>query len=144
MSNGIRRWLWGRLARPLPPAATEAIRQHPGTRQIQGAAGNQPGWLADGAQVGLSPKLDVAINVQRVRDGAAVHILRYDYDSDRGEVPALDEACLELRLPDAFDRLEVFSLGEPPEVQMRRAGSLYTIQIKKLPLYSVLLLRKPG
>jgi hypothetical protein len=48
--------------------------------------------VADGAT-------DAALTLQAVGDGAALHLVRYDYDPEADRVPALDRLVLDVRLP---------------------------------------------
>jgi hypothetical protein len=71
-----------------------------------------------------------------------VHILRYDYDAQRDQVSALEEMQLDLRLPEMFSDLEVFSPGEPPQVELESSGDSPRLTLKNLPLYSIVLLKQ--
>jgi len=132
----------GELGTNLPPTDQKAILQHRGTRRAEDGGSFDPEWLPFGPQVRLSVKADLAVNVQRVEAGAAVHILRYDYDSGQDRVPALDELVLDLRLPDSHTSVEVFSPGEAPEVSLDVSGDMHHLVLKRLPLYSIVLLKE--
>jgi hypothetical protein len=119
----------------------EAILGHPGTRQVEIGASFDLNWLSFGQQLTLSAATDVAINLQRVEAGVAVHILRYDYDSHQDQVPALKELQIDLRLPEKFHVLEVYSPGEPPQARLEVSGELPRVALKNIPLYSVILLK---
>lgn len=97
-------------------------------------------WLPLGQQLQLSVSADIAVNLQHVENGVAIHVLRYDYDSQRDQVPALEELNIDLRLPGTFDSLEVFSPGEPPQAELQVSGDLPRIVLKNIPLYSIILL----
>lgn len=53
--------------------------------------------------------MEVAINLQRVDAGVAIHILRYDYNAQQDKVPPLDEFNLDLRLPGNFGDIEALA-----------------------------------
>ena len=59
----------------------------------------------------VTPGGDLMINVQRVGAGAAVHLIRYDFDPEQDRTPPLPELTIELRLPERFGRLSVHSPG---------------------------------
>ena len=132
----------GELGTNLQRAEREAILNHPGTRQVEPGASFDLNWLPFGQQLNLSVPADIAVNVQRVDDGVAVHILRYDYDSRRDQVPALDELTIDLRLDGKFNDLDVFSPGEPPQAELEASGESPRIRLKNIPLYSIFLLKQ--
>lgn len=119
----------------------DVILNHQGTRRVEVGAAFDLNWLPFGRQVQLSIPSDLAINLQRVESGIAVHILRYDYDAQRDQVPALDELNLDLHLPGNFHDLEVFSPGEPPQADLQFEGDLPRLALKNLPLYSIIFLK---
>lgn len=119
----------------------DVILNHQGTRRVEVGAAFDLNWLPFGRQVQLSIPSDLAINLQRVESGIAVHILRYDYDAQRDRVPALDELNLDLHLPGNFHDLEVFSPGEPPQADLQFEGDLPRLALKNLPLYSIIFLK---
>ncbi|HEY9525633.1 MAG TPA: hypothetical protein VIR02_01045, partial [Anaerolineales bacterium] len=132
----------GALGANLQPAERDSILQHPGTLQVEPGASFDLNWLPFGQQLHLSVPADIAVNAQRVSNGVALHILRYDYDSQRDQVPALDELILDLRLAGKYDSLEVFSPGEPPQAELEPSGESPRIRLKNIPLYSIILLKQ--
>jgi hypothetical protein len=142
LQNDGRLLVIGELGTNLSAADRDAILQHPGSRQVEVGASFDLNWLPFGQQLNLSIPVDVAINLQRVDSGLAVHILRYDYDSQQDQVPALDELNIDLRLPKDFASLEVFSPGEPPLAELQISGDLPRLALGNIPLYSVILLKE--
>ena len=142
LQNGGRLLVMGELETNLSVTDRDAILQHPGTRHVEVGASFDLNWLPFGQQLNLSIPADVAINLQRVDAGLAVHILRYDYDSQQDQVPALDELNIDLRLPKDFTSLEVFSPGEPPLAELQISGDLPRLALGNVPLYSVILLKE--
>ncbi len=132
----------GELGSNLPHAEREAILEHRGTRHVEVVTGFDLTWLPLGQQLHLSTPADIAINLQRVDAGVAIHILRYDYNSQQDQVPALDELHLDLRLPGNFSSVEVFSPGEPPQAELEVLGDLPRIALRNIPLYSIVLLKE--
>jgi hypothetical protein len=132
----------GELGANLQPAERDAIMSHVGTRQVEPGASFDLNWLPFGQQLHLSVPADIAVNVQRVNSGVALHILRYDYDSQRDQVPALDELILDLRLAGKYNSLEVFCPGEAPQAELEASGESPRIRLKNIPLYSIILLKQ--
>jgi hypothetical protein len=132
----------GQLGANLTDAEREEILKHPGTRRIEDGAGFDPAWLPFGLQLRLSAPADVAINAQRVQGGVAIHLLRYDYDSQQDQVPALDELNLKLRLPATFNSLEVFSPCEAPQAELETSDNIHHLVLRNIPLYSILFLKE--
>jgi hypothetical protein len=131
----------GELGINLPAAKREAILNHPGTRQMDRGAGFDLAWLPFGLQLRPSAPADLAINTQQVEGGVAVHILRYDYDSQQDKLPPLDELNLKLRLPGEFSHLKVYSPFEPPQAELDVSGDIHHLALKNIPLYSIILLK---
>jgi len=141
LQNGGRLIVMGELGANEPSAEGDAILNHQGTRHVEIGAAFDLNWLSFDQQLKLSVPADIAINLQRVESGVAIHILRYDYDSQQDKVPALDKLHLDLRLPGNFGSLEVFSPGEPPQAELEFSGDLPRLALKNLPIYSIILLK---
>jgi hypothetical protein len=134
----------GELGANLNHAERDAILNHQGTHRVEVGAAFDLNWLPFGRQLQLSIPANIAVNLQRVEVGVAVHILLYDYDSQQDKVPALDELNLDLRLRGNFGSVEVFSPGKPPQAELaalESSGDLLRIALKNIPLYSIILLR---
>jgi hypothetical protein len=133
--------LVGELGANLTAAEREEFLQHPGTHRIEDGARFDPAWLPFGLQIRLSAPANIAINTQRLEGGVAIHLLRYDYDSQQDKVPSLDELNLKLRLSATFSSLEVFSPCEPPQAELEVSDTIHHLVLKNIPLYSILLLK---
>jgi hypothetical protein len=120
----------------------DASLNHPGTRRVEVGAAFDLNWLPFGQQITLSTPADIAIHLQRVDSGLAVHLLRYDYNAQQDQVLALDKLSLDLRLPEKFSHVEVFSPGEPPQAELEVSGDLPRLALKNIPLYSIILLKE--
>jgi hypothetical protein len=142
LKNDGRLLVMGEVGANLPSDQREAILNHAGTRQVGVGATFDLNWLPFGQQSQLSIPADVAVNLQRVEQGVAVHILRYDYESGRDQVPALGELNIELRLPGSFTDLEVFSPGEPPRAALSVSGDVHRLALRDVPLYGIILLKE--
>lgn len=98
--------------------------------------------LPEGPQVRvLHGQTDVALTLQRVEQGCAVHLIRYDYDEVADRVPPLDRLEVEIRLPFEARRAEGFS----PDGRLVAAGTpdgngRYRLVLRDLPVYGIVLL----
>jgi hypothetical protein len=126
LDDGARRQL---LAHPLMLRATEV----------------RPDDLAGGPQVIMDGAPDLAINIHKIGDKeAAIHLIRYDYDEDRDEVPVLPRLAFDVRLARPFRMAKAFSpAGEIP-VRLgisRDIRERHRIEVENIPLYCVVLLQ---
>jgi hypothetical protein len=133
----------GELGANVPVAEQEAILNHRGTSQIKNSIGFNLSWLPVETQLRLSAPADFAINLQRVEAGVAVHIIRYDYDFEKDQVPDLEELDIELSLPGKFGSVEAFASGEAPNAELEAIlDDLYHLKLRNIPLYSIILLKQ--
>jgi hypothetical protein len=132
----------GELGLNLPVEEQESILEHRSTHRIQNSIGFDVSWLPVEPQLRLSAPADLAINIQRVQAGMAVHIIRYDYDFDQDQVPVLEELDLELNLRGKFVGVEVFAPSQSPKAELETLlEGLYHLKLTNLPLYSIVLLK---
>jgi hypothetical protein len=130
------------LGTNLPMDEQESILKHRGTRQIKNSLGFDLSWLPVERQLRLSEPADLAINLQRVEAGIALHIIRYDYDFENDRVPDLEELDLELSLPGNFGSVEVFAPSESPKAELETiSDGLHHLRLKNIPLYSIIYLK---
>ena len=98
-----------------------------------------------GPQVVIDPGVDLAVNIHKVGDKeAAVHVIRYDYDEERDEVPVLDRMTLDVRVGRPFRTVSAISpLGEVAATLTfsRERREMHRIELEDVPLYTVLLLQ---
>ncbi len=141
LENNGRLLVIGELGANLPSVECDVILNHKGTRHVKVSAAFDLNWLPLRQQLQLSIPADLAVNLQRVEGGVAIHILRYDYDSSQDKVPTLEELNLDLRLPGHFSDLEVFSPGESLKAELEGSDGLYRLSLSSVPLYSILLLK---
>lgn len=101
--------------------------------------------FAGGPQVIVEPGVDLALNVTRVGDKeAAVHIIRYDYDEERDEVPILDKMVLDIRVARPFRTVSAISpTGKVPArlTFSRERRETHRVELENVPLYTVVLLQ---
>ncbi len=93
-------------------------------------------------QVRANGNHDMAINVHHVEDGAAIHLIRYDYDESRDCVPPLAEVTLDLRLPEQFSAIEVYSPDNVAHASLTIAEDVHRVTLRDVPLYSIVLLKR--
>ena len=89
----------GPLGENLDGEARARLLAHPGTLAV-GPFELSLDQLEGGPQVVVAEgHTDAALTLQAVEDGAALHLIRYDYDPGGDRVPVLDRLALEVRLP---------------------------------------------
>jgi hypothetical protein len=98
--------------------------------------------LAEGPQVRVvDGNTDLALTLQRVDEGAALHIIRYDYDEIADRVPSLDRLELAVRLPFEVRRVEAFSPdGQLVVARQPTVGGGCRLVLRDIPLYGIILL----
>ena len=88
-------------------------------------------------------RADLALTLQRVERGCALHFIRYDYDEVTDRVPRLDRLVLDVRLPFEVAAVEAFS----PNEDLVAAGGpgpdrALRLTLREVPLYGILLLSR--
>jgi hypothetical protein len=116
------------------------ILDQPGVRRLPIAPTIVVDDLLEEPQVRLTPGGNLMINVQRVGTGAAVHVIRYDFDAEQDRTPPLPELSIELRLPVGFNRMSVRSPSRSMTGMLERDELVHWIRLPNVPLYSVVLL----
>jgi hypothetical protein len=140
LEGGGRLVVLGDLGGNLPEESRRALLEHASTIWNPEPEGFDPSLLPFGLQVSLSTQTDIAINIQKVPSGAAVHLLRYDFDRTLDRLPDLPELELELRLPAQFGKMEVYSPAGALSASLQVSGQVHRLSLQDLPLYSILLL----
>jgi hypothetical protein len=127
----------GDLATNLDDDIRGALLEHPGTTTVDrfDVAG-----LPGGPQLTVAGDADFAVCVQRVEAGAAVHLIRYDYDELADAVVPLGELELELRLTRPFSRATAFSPGGELGASLAVDGTTHRLRLTEVPLYGIVLL----
>ena len=87
-------------------------------------------------QVVVDSPADFAISIQRIESGAALHLVRYDYDEAADLVPILPRLELSVRLPQAFASAEAVSPGGL-RAAMTVDGTTHRLVLENVPLYGV-------
>jgi hypothetical protein len=144
LNRGGRVVAVGEPGKNLPGDLRRKITTHPLLLQVNDLHAAD---LANGPQVvlGKTPdgsEPDMAINLQRVDDGCAVHIIRYDYDEERDEVPILPELELDIRIDGDYRVAKVFSPTGQVELAHHRKSDVYHLRLRNVHVYCVVLLQK--
>ncbi|MEN4098357.1 MAG: hypothetical protein ROW52_00415, partial [Anaerolineaceae bacterium] len=142
LANDGRLLVIGELGANLPGEERNAILKHKGTMRVEFGPTFDLTWLPFGPQIRLSASTDMAVNLHRVDGGTAIHMLRYEYDFLQDHVLQLDELNLDLRLPEKYGSVEVFSPNEPPAANLNIVDGIHRLSLKNLPLYCIVLLKK--
>ncbi|HEV3505525.1 MAG TPA: hypothetical protein VG637_09635 [Actinomycetes bacterium] len=99
LASGGRLVVCGPLGENLAGQGRARLLEDPGTGAV-GPFGFSLDLLAGGPQVVVAEgRTDAALTLQAVEGGAALHLVRYDYDLDADRVPVLERLVLEVRLP---------------------------------------------
>jgi hypothetical protein len=140
LAAGKRLLVLGDLGTNLPPATVRPILEHPGTLRMESGHPFSLDDLPVGPQVRVTPPCDVMVNIQRVAGGAAVHLIRYDFDAEHDQTPPLPELTIEIELPQRFGRLSLLSPGGEMTGTLAVEGSRHRISLRDVPLYGIALL----
>jgi hypothetical protein len=94
-----------------------------------------------GPQIVIEPAVDLAVNIHRIGDKeAAVHVIRYDFDEERDEVPVLERMTMDVRVSRPFRSVTALSpLGEVGArlTFSRERREMHRIELENVPLYFV-------
>jgi hypothetical protein len=142
LDRGGRVLATGELGANLPEDARRGLLAHPRLIRTTDVRATD---LADGPQVVVHDAPDLAINIQRIGDKqAAIHIIRYDYDEERDEVPTLPHLALDVRLSRPFRMVAAFSPTTDVGVRLsyrRDLREMHGIELENVGLYTVVRLQ---
>ena len=126
------------------PRRRRSVGASSATRRCSTRTGVRAEDFAGGPQVSIQGGPDLAVNVHRIGDKrAAIHVIRYDYDEARDEVPVLDAMQLDVRLSRPFRMVKTFSpLGEVGArlTYSREIREMHRLELEHVPLYFVAVL----
>ncbi len=137
LDGGGRLVVWGDLGLNLPEAVRQGLLGHAGTRRLGPDEAFGVRHLADGPQMRVEGDADIAVNLQRIDGGVALHLVRYGYDEARDAVPPAAELAIEVRLPEAYDRLSLHAPGEGMTGELERDGPIHRLRLRNVPLYGI-------
>jgi hypothetical protein len=142
LEHGGRVIATGELGRDLGPSDRAALLGHPHLLRTTDVRAQD---VAGGPQVIVEPALDLAVNIHRIGDKeAAIHLIRYDYDKERDQVPVIERLHLDVRLSRPFRMLTTFSpTGEVGSrlTYSREVREMHRIDLEDVGLYTVMLLQ---
>jgi hypothetical protein len=143
LDHGGRVLATGEVAANLDEDTRRGLMSHPHMLRTTAVRAHD---LGNGPQVMMDEDApDLAINIHRVGDKqAAIHLIRYDYDEERDEVPVLPRLIVDVRLGRPFRMAKSFSpLGEVGTrlTYRRDVREMHRLELENVPLYSVVLLQ---
>jgi hypothetical protein len=121
----------------LPEDMRRVLVEHERTTIIDAQREFVPADISDEPQVRIAPAADIAINLQRVATGVALHFIRYDYDEALDRVPELSSLILEIRLPERFTNIAAHSPGGRLLAKLSVEGDRHRIELRNVPLYGI-------
>lgn len=133
----------GPVGSNLPDELRTRIESHTNTYAVASANATTAEIVGERRQVSVVDELNAAINIQRLDGGMAVHLIRYDYDHEQDRVPGLDAVEIEISLAGQFTAVDAYGSPKPPLAEVERRDGHYTLTLRDVPIYSVLLLHKP-
>src|SRR5215212_7927070 len=140
LAVGAHLVVMGELGTNLSPGELVPILDHPGTRRVAVRPTIDVNDLFDEPLIRVMPASDLMVNVQRVEGGAAIHVIRYDFDAEQDRTPRSPELTIELRLTQRYDRLSVHSPDNGLTGTLERDELVHRIRLRDVPLYCVALL----
>jgi hypothetical protein len=129
----------GECGANLPEGVRRELHEHPGTSLVQGR-GCTVADLPLGPQVQTDTR-SIAVNIQRIAGGAAVHLINYAYDEPLDAVPLIPDVLLELRVAEQYGDVQAYSPLCAPAVTLEIDGATSRLRLRNLPLYSIIVLR---
>lgn len=136
LDTGGRLLALGAAGANLPANLRQALNEHAGTTHFAAERAFELADLPGGAQVRVGAE-NLAVSVQRAADGAAVHVIRYDYDESTDRVPTLDQLTIELRLTERFGEIEAHTPGGTIPASLAVEGDVHRIELRDVPLYTI-------
>jgi hypothetical protein len=115
----------------------ERLLRHPGAVFADPDAVASLEALLGAPQVRVRGDADVAVNIQRTGEGAALHLVRYGYSSREDRVPRLDRLELSVRMAGDLRAPEAHAPDRAPGLEHRVAGDEHTIVLRDVPLYCI-------
>jgi hypothetical protein len=140
LEHGGRVIASGELGANLGEGERAALFGHPHLVRTTGVRAED---FAGGPQVMIEPAVDLAVNIHRIGDKeAALHVIRYDYEEERDEVPVLDRMTIDVRIARPSRMVKV--LGPQGEVSSkltfsRERREMHRVELENVPMYFVLL-----
>lgn len=143
LAGGGRLMVLGELGQNLPDDQQQALLRHANT-SVFGSDQFGLEHIPGGVQVQLSAQVNLAMNIQRAKDGSlALHLIRYDYDRDRDRIEPLAELTLDIRLPGKYTGAEVIAPDGQPELKVisdleNDSSGRLKLHLRNVPLYTII------
>jgi hypothetical protein len=145
LASGTRLVVQGELGANLPAEVMQPILEHAGTMWLDAVRELSIADLPGSPQMQLDRKADCMLTVQRTERGAAVHIIRYDFDAERDQAPTLPELTIELRLPEPMGQVAVHSVADGLQGEVEVVdGGVHRLRLQNVPLYGIVELSRAG
>ena len=142
LDHGGRVLVLGGLGANLADPVRRRIVENANTTCVDGGDLRILDSLPSGRQARLGQPANLAISVHRVDRGAAIHLIRYDFDEEIDRTPILQELTLDLRLPETFAHPSAYSPNGAMEASLTLDGNVHQLVLRDVPLYSVVLLER--
>ncbi|MFN2490331.1 MAG: hypothetical protein ABR529_11460 [Actinomycetota bacterium] len=140
LDRGGRVVALGPLGANLGRDVQRSILDHAGCTTVAPEDALELDRLLDRPQVTLDKPIDLALHVHRVTAGAALHLIRYDYDATCDRVPLLDDLGIEVHLPVGLGAPRASSPEGCLKVACEPDGHRYRLRLRDVPLYGIVLL----
>jgi hypothetical protein len=140
LDAGGRMLTLGEPGANLPEDARRRLIDHAGTIARNAGHEFQLVDLPIEPQVRSDQSPNIAIHIQRIDSGAAIHLIRYDYDEALDRVPALAALSLDLRLPDRFTSILAHSPDRTLTASLKLEGDIHRVELRNVPIYSIVVL----
>jgi hypothetical protein len=128
----------------LGPAGDAASRilEHPSTLVVSRDADNAV-IIPERQQVTMTGSPAVGVNIVRTDDGAAVHLVNYEYDHEHDRTPILRDIYVEVRLPDSFETEAIVHMPgvEATTTEVRFVDGAVRLTLAELGQYTIVELR---
>ncbi|MGH7542270.1 MAG: hypothetical protein ACRELC_14855 [Gemmatimonadota bacterium] len=138
LERGGRVLATGEFGANLDPSERTSLFGHP---HLLHATEVRASDVMGGPQVVVEPGVDLAVNIHRVGDKeAAIHVIRYDYDEGRDEVPVLDRMTLDVRVARPFRSVSALSPVGHMGARItfsRERREMHRIELENVPLYFI-------
>jgi hypothetical protein len=140
LNDGGKLVVIGELGLNLAAGQRDDLHQHSNVVQIGRLDELTLEMLPGGPQVDGLQAENLALHIQKTAEGAAIHLIRYDYDPTLDAVPLLPELQFNARLPQQFTNMTIYSPGQAVDGKLDASGHINHIQLNHVPLYTILLL----
>jgi hypothetical protein len=118
--------------------ARDRLRNHSSLTECELA--EVPARLPGGPQVLAGA--GIAVNLHRLDDGVAAHLINYGYDDEADTVTVIDDLELTVRLPGTHMTATAVRPGGSPEpLELARDGNCYRVRLTEIGLYTVMVFR---